>query len=325
MSRCSSLWLLCALGITGCSTSSLPEIVSEKYVHKYGFEVSEEEWESRSQEGEHIALLQNGVEVKKTYEKGKLHGPTTYTYPHSKTVEKLLVYSNGTLLKETSFDLQGMPIREDLYEIDNHVQITLWNEQGVPLSIEEYEEDRLLEAQYFTPEHTLEGSVQDGIGYRYKRERKGELLSKDTIQDGYMIARITFHPSGEIHTVSHYKDYQLHGEQEKFAATGKPLLKLHWNNGVLDGYKITYRNGWKVSEIPFVQGKREGIERHFDDLGNLTAEIEWKNDKKHGMAKFYADDLTETEWFYKGQTVNAEKFQTLEERDLQFAKFSFER
>lgn len=313
-----SFLLLGSFGLllTSCyNQNSLDQIVSQKYVHKYGFDVSEEEWDQRAQDGKQISTLKNGVKIVRSYENGQLHGPTTYTFPHSATIEKLLVYDQGCLLKETVYDPSGMPIREDLYEFDNRNVITLWDENGAPLSIEEYNNDILLEGKYYTSEHVLEGKVEAGFGERVKRDRTGLLISKDKIEEGLIAERTTYHPTGETHAISRYDNYQLHGEQLKFTATGKPLMKLDWNHGVLEGTKVVYRNGIKVAEVPYINGKKEGVEKHYDDLGNVTAEIGWKEDKKHGPSQFYTEEETETEWFFKGQTVNADKFQMLDNRE----------
>lgn len=310
------LFLISSVLITSCQTnSSLDQIISQTYVHKYGFETSEQDWEEREQDGQVVSMLKNGVKVTRSYENGVLYGPTTYTFPHSSVIEKSFVYDQGTLLKEQINDPAGMPIREDVYEFDNRKITTLWNDQGVPLSIEEYDGENLVEAKYYTPEHELEATILGGFGTRIKRDRAGLLISRDEIQNGEMTCRTTFHPNGEVHTVSHYENYQLHGQQKKFTASGRPLMELNWNRGTLDGTKTVYRNGFKIAIIPYVMGQKHGTEFHYDDLGNLTAEIEWRNDKKHGTTKLHSEEFTDTEWFFKGQSVNADKFKILENRD----------
>lgn len=297
------------------SDDSLNQVISQKYVHKYGFDVTENEWEERSQEGQVITLLANGVKVVQSYENGVLHGPTTNTFPHSSVIEKIMMYDAGTLLKETQCDHSGIPIKEEIFEFDDRTIITSWDEKGVPLSIEEYEHDLLMEGKYYTPEHILEATVEAGFGERIKRDRTGTLLSRDTIENGSSSQRISYHPNGQVHTISHYHENQLHGEQLKFTASGKPLMKLNWDHGVLDGLKTVYRNGTKIAEIPYDHGSKQGLEYHYDDLGHLTAEIEWKADKKHGASKFHTEDTTEVEWFFKGKTVSAHKFELLDTRE----------
>lgn len=317
------LFICSCIVFTACqSNNSLEQIVSQTYVHKYGFETSEEDWEAREKDGQVVTMLKNGVKITRTFENGQLHGPTTQTFPHSSTVEKTLVYDQGTLLKESLNDAAGMPLREEVYEFDNRLLITLWDDKGVPLSIEEYDGEILFEGKYYTPDHELEATVESGFGERVKRDRSGVLISRDEMQDGIMACRTTYHPNGGVHTISHYHDYQLHGSQLKYTASGKPLMELHWNHGMLEGEKIIFRNGSKVAVIPYQNGQKHGTEYHYDDLGNLTAEIEWHNDKKHGVTHLFSEESTDSEWFFKGQSVSADKFKILENREKIVAEFN---
>ncbi|HEY4254984.1 MAG TPA: toxin-antitoxin system YwqK family antitoxin [Chlamydiales bacterium] len=311
--------------LAGCfSADTGNSIVSQKFVHKYGFDVSPQEWTARAQDGQIVATLKNGVKITSSYENGVLHGPTTHTFPNSSVVEKLELYDHGILLKEVAHDADGIPMREEVYEFDNRKIITLWDPKGAPISIEEYKGDLLLEGKYFNPSHDLEGQVAQGNGERVKRDREGLLILRDSFEKGNMVSRTSFHPNGQVHTISHYSDLSLDGEQLKFTASGKPLMKLHWNHGVLDGIKTVYRNGIKVAEIPYVNGQKHGLETHCDDLGNLTAEIEWKQDKKHGSSKLHSEEATEEDWFYKGQAVSHQSFDMLSNRDQLVAELSIE-
>lgn len=311
-----------ALTFAACqSAGPLDQVVSQTFVHKYGFETSAEDWTARDQDGQIVSTLGNGVKVARSFQNGKLHGLTTYTFPHSTTVEKQQLYDDGILLKEQLNDVNGMPIREEMYEFDNRIIVTLWDDKGVPLSVEEYDDEILVEAKYYTPDHDLEASVTAGSGERVKRDRSGLLISRDEMEDGVMICRSTYHPNGNIHTISHYDQYQLHGTQTKFTASGKPLMDLTWNHNVLDGPKVIYRNGEKIAIIPYVLGKKHGKELHFDDLGFMTAEIEWRDDHRHGPTNLYSEDATETEWFFNGQSVSADRFKMLNDREHIIADF----
>lgn len=316
-----SLLLASLLLLGSCCDDSSGSVVSQKFIHKYGFDISEQEWEQREEDGQIVSMLKNGVRVAHTYENGSLHGPTTYTFPNSSVVERTLIYDQGNLLKEVVHDTAGLPMREEMYEFDNRTIITLWDEKGAPLSIEEYNGEILMDGKYYTADHDLESQVINGVGERVKRDRSGLLISRDQIENGIMIARTSYHPNALIHTISHYDSYQLHGIQQKFTSTGKSLMDLHWNHGILDGEKVIYRNGIKVAAIPYVNGQKNGLETHFDDLGNLTAEIEWKVDKKHGCSKLFTDETIDEEWFYKGSPVTAQKFGMLTDRAKMIADF----
>lgn len=311
-----------ALVVSSCQNSGSPDsVVSQQFIHKYGFNLSEEEWEQRAQAGQVVTLLKNGVKVTRSYENGLLNGPTTYTFPHLETIEKCLEYDQGTLLKETLYDVAGIPVREEAYEFDDRIMVTLWSGKGVPISIEKYDGDLLMEGKYYSLEHELEARIENGFGERIKWERSGAMISRDRIEGGIMTERRTYHPNGEVHTISHYHDYQLHGEQLKYTILGRPLMKLQWDHGILDGEKVVYRNGLKVAEIPYIQGQKHGSELHYDDLGNLIAEISWRNDAKHGCSMRYTEETSEADWFFNGQSVTADRFEQLVERERLVAEF----
>jgi len=301
--------------LNGCVSNNLADtILSQKFIHKYGFDLSEQEWTSRDQEGQIVTMLKNGIKVVSSYENGILHGPTTHTFPNSSIVEHLYVYDFGSLIKETIHDARGIPIQETAYEFDDRKIITLWDEQGTPMSIEEFDGELLVKGSFFTPEHELEGSVTGGFGERVRRDRAGLLLGRELIENGVMSRDTSFHANGHIHSISNYHDYQLHGEQKKFTSFGKPLMDLMWDHGVLDGTKIIYRDGVKVSEIPYHKGQKHGMEVHFDEEGKISAEIEWKHDKKNGCSRFFTNGTEERQWYYNGAIVSQEKFEMLTER-----------
>src|SRR5688572_25453518 len=100
--------LLSALPVllAGCfSSDSGNPIVSQTFHHKYGFDVTAQEWKERAQDGQIISVLKDGVKVSRSYENGVLHGPTTYSFPHSTVIEKTEIYDQGTLLKEIVHDV----------------------------------------------------------------------------------------------------------------------------------------------------------------------------------------------------------------------------
>ncbi len=309
-------WLFAScISLASCTATDSSEILSQTFVHKYGFDLSPEEWVDRSQEGQVITRLQDGVIVTQNYENGALQGLTTYSFPHSPKIEKERLYDQGTLLQETSRDEQGIPIQQEIYEFDQRTIVTQWNEKGVPTSIEEFVQGVLTEGKYYTGDHELEARVEDGFGERVKRDRSGLLVSRDTMEEGELAARIQYHPNGHIQSISHYAYHQLHGDQLTYTPSGKPLLKLSWNRGLMDGQKVIYRNGSKIAEIPYQNGLKQGTEVHYDDLGNLTAEIQWRADQKHGYTKFYAEEIVESEWFFNGTEVSAERFDLLSHRE----------
>lgn len=312
------------LFLFGCNEGTESNVVSQKYVHKYGFDLTEREWQERKQDGQVVTIFKDGTKVVENYSNGILHGSTTTTYPHSAIIKNEKIYDQGVLLKEIMSDEKGIPMREEAYEFDNRRTITLWYGTGSPMSIEEYDKSKLVEASYFNTANELEASVEDYRGVRIKRDRLGKILNEDEIQDGVVAIRKTYHPNGQLQSETRFKNYDLHGLQKKYTVSGKPLMEQTYKDGLLDGNKVHYRNGKVVLEIPFTMGKRHGIERQFDLDGSVIAEIPWINDQKHGRMRIKHEDYSNLEWFFRGKSVSREEFGDLESREKVLAELSLE-
>lgn len=316
----SSVLALC----TCCQKDEKNDVVSQKYVHKYGFHLTQKEWSDRDQDGKIITVLKDHTTLEQNYENGILHGSTTLTYPKSRIIQKEEVYDQGELLKTIFNDDKGIPIKEEAYEFDNRKIVTYWFENGAPMSIEEYEKDHLTDASYFDLNNELEASIEQGKGSRIRRDRKGKLLSSETIENGIVKSRQTYHPNGQIQSISHFDHYQLDGVQKKYTLSGKPLLEQTFSKGVLDGMKCHFRNGKKVVEIPYVNGKKDGLERHFDESGALIAEIPWEKGEKHGRSRYQYEDYSDLQWYFRGNPVSKDKFNTMEVREKMLAELALE-
>lgn len=317
-------FLTIILTLFACHDDNDSNVVAQHYVHKYGFDMSKNEWQNRTKEGTVTTVLDNGVTVTNNYNNDALHGLSTYSFPHSSILEKIYDYDNGTLIKETHQDEAGIPYREKTYEPDNKTLIILWDKTGVPISQEQYENNALVNGKYFKPNNELEATIEDNTGDRIKRDRDGELLYTDTIKNGKLKARLTYHSNGQIKSSMTFKNYQLHGEQTNHSDKGDVVLKQTFNNGKLDGMKTAYRNNNKVYEVLYDNGLRQGLERHFKEDGSLVAQVHWENDKKHGSERIFHDNDTHIKWYYKGKAVSIKKFEEFSFREKLIAdKTSF--
>ncbi len=309
--------------LSGCNGKKNDNpVVSQRYMHKYGYAVSQEEWESRNYPGQVITTMRDGVTVTTTYEHGILHGPCTYTYPHSQTVETYYLYNNGNLAKEIRYDRHGMPVREEIRLSPTRYSLTMWYANGSPLSIEEYTGDELIEGQYFSSTNETEARVDKGNGQRVRRDQNGMLLFRDEIEKGYMTKRDAFYPSGLPESVAHYHINNLQGERRKFSETGEPVAVEEWKNGNLHGVATYFHNGVKISEVSYLNGLKNGIERHFIDGDIISQEFAWENDKRHGPSIYYADGQVRTEWYYDGVGVSQRRFEELAKLDEMIAQIS---
>lgn len=317
--------ILGLLGILACGCrqdKKDDQIVSQKFIHKYGYAVSKEEWEERNYPGQVITAMRNGSMVTATYENGVLHGPCTHTFPNSQTVEIYYLYNFGEVAKEIIYDVRGMPVREMVQLSPTRYSLTLWYAEGTPMSIEEFAGDELLEGQYLTLNNETEARVEKGNGKRIRRDLHGLLLSKDEIAKGYVVKHEAFHPNGAPESIAYFNNKQLHGEKRLFSASGEPLVIEEWVHGQLHGKSTFFKNGTKTLEISYLNGSREGPEIHYVDGEKISQEIAWENNKKHGPALYYIDGSTETEWYYEGALVSKEKYDELSYLDSKIAQIN---
>jgi antitoxin component YwqK of YwqJK toxin-antitoxin module len=305
-----------SLALCGCNNNKQDEsVISQRYIHKYGYAVSQEEWETKNYPGQVITNLSSGVTITSTIENGIKHGPTTHTYPHSQTIEYYSLYNQGNKVKEVSYDSAGVPIEEWIQLSPTRQSITMWYREGSPMLVEEFVGDELLDGQYFTLSNELESRIERGAGLRTRRDRQGVLLAKETIQEGYATKKEVFYPSGAPESIALYFQETLHGEKHTFTQNGEPLAIEEWINGKLHGKATYFKNGNRYVEIPYLYGSKHGIERHFIDGDIVSQEVPWENGRKHGESVFYAEGKPESQWYYLGEAVSRRKFNELNKLD----------
>jgi antitoxin component YwqK of YwqJK toxin-antitoxin module len=251
--------------------------------------------------------MKNGIVVNKSYEMGTLHGPVTYSYPHSQAVQKVEYYNQGNIEKETSHYFSGAPFQEVQYT-ENGKILSKWYETGSPLSREEYQGDYLMRGEYYNPEHQLESSVENGSGTRTRRDSYGLILSYDTIVNGQFTYRTTYHPNGNPKDIMPYVNNMPEGERRTFLPAGEPYTIETWNGGKQHGVTVVFLNGEKVSEVPYNNGVRHGEEKRFRDGETLVEEVNWENGQRHGPSKAYIGNTATTDWYYQNQRVSKSNF-----------------
>ncbi len=319
-------FLLVSLGLLACGCRgdkpSNDPVISQRYIHKYGYAVSKTEWETKKYPGQVITTLRNGVTVTANYENGELHGSSTNTYPHSQTIQAYYVYNQGKVVKETLYDIKGMPLSERLQLSPTRYSLTLWYTDGTPLSIEEYAGDEILEAQYFTTTNEIESRIEKGTGLRTRRDREGSLLSKDKIEAGYLVKRESFYPNGQPDSIAYYRMNQLYGEQKNFAEDGEPLSISEWIDGKLNGKCTYFKNGAKFLEVSYLNNEKNGMETHFTPEGHISQETLWEDNKKHGLSVYHIEGGDHSEWYYGGKVVSKDTFDKLNNIDSMISEMA---
>ncbi len=286
------------------------EVVQETYVHRYGVEVPPQDWKEQGQHGQVVTMLKNGVEVKKSYSGGVLEGETCYSFPHSSTIEKMESYRNGKLAQSTVYYLSGAPSVQTQFKGDQDEKVlTYWYESGAPKSIENYDSTGLLErAEYYDPRHNKDSWVENHEGVRILRDPYGQIISKDTIQNGMMTLRTTFYPNGAPKEIIPYANGMISGIKKSYLPEGEPNTIEEWVNGKQEGKMILFQNGQKYTEFTVKNQVKNGIERRYRDGDKLVQEINWKDDRRHGEAISYAGSSPKSEWFFKGEPMSKANF-----------------
>lgn len=318
-----SILLSCVFLLGACSRSPEEEVVRTAYFHAYGPEINGEEWKERGSCGEVVQTLKNGVEVRREYENGVLHGTSSWTFPYSKIAERIEEYANGVrILSGRNFE-NGSPEFEEEFEPGDKRIIHSWYKDGAPRLLEECQKGHVLEGKYFTLEGEVEGSVSAGNGLRVERSSLGQLSMKEEVRSGDVMKRETFFPNGQLREVVLFQGNKKHGESKRFAENGQTVAIENWTFGVLDGDQIYFAGGQPIRQITYVLGKREGKELHFrPGTEDVIEEISWHNDERHGIARSYVASKPMTEWYWKGGKVTEVQYKAREENALLAVKSS---
>ncbi|MDB6081788.1 MAG: hypothetical protein JWO53_1060 [Chlamydiia bacterium] len=294
--------------IVGCKPCAAPkDTVKTAYIHKYGVEVPDaDDFISRGGTGEVITTQKNGIIAHETYLDQKLHGTSSWTFPHSETIERVKRYNQGTLIEEVKHYLSGAPQQKSVYH-KNGTRVTSWYEDGTPRSIENFTTDaHLIGGEYFTAACELESSVKDGAGTRMIRDGLGQLVAKEEITNGLLGLQETYHTNGSPLAQIPYVNGKIHGIKRTFYAGGEPKTVEEWNAGELHGCMQLYQNGARIAEVPYVHGKKQGIETRFKEGSSVIAEqITWLEGKRHGPSTICVDANTKlTDWYFANEKVS---------------------
>ena len=109
------LSLLTLLSACGYSARGINQEPPQRYVHKYGVDVTQEDWERRGRYGDVITTTTAGVTIRKRFSHGIQDGETTYSFPHRQEVAKSEMWKEGQLQSEFMLYPTGEKEREILY------------------------------------------------------------------------------------------------------------------------------------------------------------------------------------------------------------------
>lgn len=308
-------WLIALAGFTGCQPHNTccdyPGVIDEAYVHKYGVPVPHEDWDARGRSGKILTTLKSGVVVAKNYQKGILEGETTYTFPHSDTIEKSELYSNDRRVKETNYYRSGAPKQEIVYMASNAKSALEWYENGSPKSSEEYIGERLMKGEYYTSNYQTDYKINDGFGQKPNRDQYGHMDGVNTYENGELTMTTTYYSNGVPKEMIPYAQGIVDGQLKTFLAGGEPKTIEEWSFGVKNGVTTLFENGEKIAEVPYTYGLKNGVEKRFRNNVQLVEEITWINDVKHGPHTTYIGSREQTDWYFKGEIVTETAFERM--------------
>jgi antitoxin component YwqK of YwqJK toxin-antitoxin module len=309
MKFCKFAPLLALVFLASCEkNTNTATVVSEQYLHKYGYAVSKQEWNDHYYPGQVVSQLSNGIVVTTSYEAGVKHGPTTYTYPDSKTIEKTEIYDRDRLVKEIHFDQTGRPMWQKVNLSPARYEYTAWFKEGNPRCVEEFAGEELLEARYFNLAGDVEAKVEKGFGQTIQRDAAGNLVAKSDIQTGFINYQEIYYSSGALKESAQFKLGILNGERKLFLQNGEPSSVEEYVDGLLHGKTTHFRSGVKHYEVSYLFGSKNGFETHFVDGEHVAHQICWENNVKHGPEVFYMVSGPVTHYYYQGDELSKSRY-----------------
>lgn len=137
---------------------------------------------------------------------------------------------------------------------------------------------------------TLNRTDASGNKFGYWEEKQGEILFQGTYELNKKSGNwVSFFPNKIISGIVYYSDGVKDGISVQFDRRGKILEISYFKAGKLHGQSLSYTQtgDLPVSEIFYVNGKKEGLYRISYDNGKIQEESFYKDDKKNGTSKWY--------------------------------------
>ena len=299
---CGLGWLILLSGcITPCKCGSPPP-VAQTYTHKYGQVLSEKDWRDKGSYGTITSRLPNGVTRIETFEQGVLHGECSETFPFNQAIALRQVYERGQKAQEVGYSTGGAPLQKQEWRGDQRIATT-WYPDGSPMAVESYEQDRLISGEYFNREHELEAQVLEGKGYRICRDTQGKILAQEEISSGEVCLHTEYFDSGIPSKVTPFFRGAIHGLVATYLPDGQPSSTEHYHLGKRHGLTTLFLNGDRAQEVPYVHGKKEGVEKHYEDGHSVVRTVAWREDLQHGPTETLLPEARSIEYWYRGALV----------------------
>ncbi len=105
---------------------------------------------------------------------------------------------------------------------------------------------------------------------------------------------------GFVSKKAYFKEGRLNGLEISYSSSNKPLSKINYTNGVINGKKTLYYDNGKMQEDSYYRdGKKSGISKWYDQNNKLIAIYSYKDGKFDGVNKtFYPNGNVQKEETY---------------------------
>lgn len=163
---------------------------------------------------------------------------------------------------------------------------------------------------------TVDSSAENYKAYYYEN---GQISSEGYLEDGKPNGYwITYYPNQLRESEGNRVNFQLDGEWKFYRENGDLKTIIPYKSGVKNGKVLHYENCVLVKEVPFVDGKREGlqIEYYADSTHQIKLTTPFENNVENGVAYHYARDgrLIELITYKNGFVANREKINKIDDQ-----------
>ncbi len=141
----------------------------------------------------------------------------------------------------------------------------------------------------------------------YKRDSLGNTLVEGVIFQGKRNGSwVTYHPSGQVETITNYIEDQKNGLYLRFGQNNMIEEQASFLEDQLEGTFIRYQFGHLDERIEYKAGKKNGRAIKYYLRGGMQREMEFKDDVQDGYYRFYGEDGTKQieEIFKAGKKVS---------------------
>jgi antitoxin component YwqK of YwqJK toxin-antitoxin module len=216
------------------------------------------------------------------YQRGSLNG-FSETFYNTGEKRSATLYENGQKNGlETYFEKDGSILQTICFKDDSrNGHAEGFFDKNTLLWTEEYQDNLLTKAEYFSKEHTVISSVADGNGIR-SIFSDGVLSSQEEIKHGQPEGWTTIYDEeNRIERKYEVRAGQKHGQEIRYyPENGTTRLSIQWHEGYVHGtMKTWYPNGILESQKEMSQNMKNGISMGWYDDGSVMLVEESANDK----------------------------------------------